>query len=205
MRFIGDIHADYNFLLKKIKDIDESIQVGDFGIGFRLNPTHLYDYNKHLFIRGNHDDPRLCKSQPNYIEDGTVKNDIMFVGGASSIDKAWRVEDIDWWRDEELSYEDLDRMIDIFDVTRPNVMVTHEAPNYAVKHFGLRIFEDNSRTRGAFDRMFEMHKPKFWIFGHWHIDFDKIIDGCRFICINQRSYADIDLNGAIDQKIEYHR
>ena len=52
--------------------------------------------------------------------------------------------------------------------------------------------ENESRTRNAFRVMFEEHKPKLWIFGHWHVWFDQVIDGTRFLCIPELAFADVD-------------
>lgn len=41
--------------------------------------------------------------------------------------------------------------------------------------------------------MFEMHQPRIWLFGHWHFDFDGVIDGTRFICLGELSYRDLDV------------
>jgi hypothetical protein len=41
--------------------------------------------------------------------------------------------------------------------------------------------------------MFSIHKPDLWIFGHWHCDADEVIDGTRFICLNELSYVDVDM------------
>jgi hypothetical protein len=40
--------------------------------------------------------------------------------------------------------------------------------------------------------MFIGHKPKLWIFGHWHVPFDEVIAGTRFICLPELAYIDID-------------
>jgi hypothetical protein len=49
-----------------------------------------------------------------------------------------------------------------------------------------------TRTSEALDTMFQIHKPKINFFGHWHFDADDMIDGTRFICLNELSYCDID-------------
>lgn len=36
------------------------------------------------------------------------------------------------------------------------------------------------------------HKPKLWIFGHYHHNIDRVINGCRFICIDSCDHVDID-------------
>ena len=190
MRFVGDIHGDMNSYLNIIHGIDESIQVGDYGIGFVENPIIT---NNHRFIRGNHDNPSLCKEQINYIPDGYIENDMMFMGGALSIDKEYRTIGIDYWDDEELSISQLNDMIDLYDANRPSIMVTHEAPESILYHFNRSIYPIHSRTRAALDAMWNIHKPKLWICGHWHFPFDKIVDGCRFIVLDINCHIDIDV------------
>ena len=50
-----------------------------------------------------------------------------------------------------------------------------------------------SRTRQAFDAMMSIHRPKLWIFGHWHRSRNEMIDGTRFICLAELEHKDIDL------------
>jgi hypothetical protein len=58
---------------------------------------------------GNHDNPYMCKQDMvGYISDGTVEGDVMYIGGAWSIDNpvappGWyrRTAGFDWWFDEE--------------------------------------------------------------------------------------------------------
>jgi len=97
IRFVGDVHGNYRKYLSLIEGADRSIQVGDFGMGFlsRLDAQHMRDQLDpiaHRFIRGNHDDPTLCRSTPHWIEDAShdEEEDIFFLGGAWSIDADWR-------------------------------------------------------------------------------------------------------------------
>lgn len=204
MRFIGDIHGKFNRYEKLVKECEASIQVGDFGMGFKGGKQHPWSYKKdyafykhHRFIRGNHDSPAHCASQASrwWIPDGTVEDGMMFCGGANSVDKATRMEGVDWWRNEELSIHALNNLIDKYERDNPNIMVTHEAPEsvaQATMTWRSKL-ELGSRTRQAFQAMLEMRKPKLWIFGHWHKSIDTVIDGCRFICLNELEHIDIDL------------
>lgn len=198
IRFVGDVHADYGAYLSIIEGCDRSVQVGDFGIGFRPNPIDLYDTSKHKFIRGNHDWPEGCKQEPNWIKDGTFDPElgIMYMGGAYSIDKAYRTPGRDWWEDEELSYNDLNVLIDQYAINKPDIVVAHEIPegvNFAVLPRQLPI---GSRTRDAFAEMFRIHQPKLWIAGHWHVSFNQVINGTRFVVLNINEYMDITLTRA---------
>lgn len=200
-RFIGDIHGRILDYLPILKDAENSVQVGDFGLGF--GPKDEAEFldsildsrdGNHRFIRGNHDSPNECKNSSHWIKDGTFENGIMYIGGAWSIDQDWRTAGIDWWPEEELSYLELDSLVGIYDFLRPKVMVTHTFPiSIPRDQFGKKIFGTGSRTELAFERMFDMHKPEIWIGGHWHLSFDNVVDGTRFICLNELEYIDLEI------------
>lgn len=206
-RFVGDVHGHlYEFKLvveSKPKDIDKIIQVGDFGIGFGQSDywhESLDEYmieNNIYFLRGNHDNPTQCGEMQNNLMAGQHK-DFFVIPGAWSIDYAYRTEGISWWKDEELSYEELDRMLSIYNLVRPRVMVTHDCPlSVSNKLFiergkSFSGMQYKTRTGSALEEMFKLHKPKLWLFGHWHCDVDEVIDGTRFICLNEMSYVDVD-------------
>lgn len=109
IRIIGDVHAKFDEYFDIAKGVERSVQVGDFGVGFFKDEDYARHNlsvlgQDHRFIRGNHDDPQKCKTFSNYIVDGFVHEDIMFVGGAKSVDAINRVEGTSWWKDEELDY-----------------------------------------------------------------------------------------------------
>src|SRR5262245_14865759 len=62
------------------------------------------------FIRGNHDNPNVCRRHTQWIPDGHLEDSMMFIGGG-------------------------------------------------------------------------IHKPKLWVFGHWHRSFDKALRSTRFVCL----------------------
>src|SRR5687767_13552182 len=104
IRFIGDVHGKFEQYKRLIKDTTNSIQVGDMGVGFLKtsgprvgeetgNPPHYAMVRgNHRFIRGNHDSPAACSRHSQFIKDGTVEGNMMFVGGALSVDKHLRQE-----------------------------------------------------------------------------------------------------------------
>ena len=207
MRFIGDIHGDITGAYSAAThNCDESVQVGDFGMGFISpyirevvdvfhtgNPTHR-------FIRGNHDDPAACKLSPGWIEDGTYEADreIMYIGGAWSIDYATRTTGRNWWPDEELSLTELERIRADFVYFKPKVVVTHDCPqSLAMRLFNRPPFDSNNgfrtRTSEALEVMFRDHEPDLWLFGHWHEDHRVRYRGTEFICIGSNNYVDISL------------
>src|SRR5260221_1403513 len=96
--FIGDIHGDISSYERIVNHFRKpSVQIGDFGFGFGyMREEHNYiDWRPdERFIRGNHDNPAVCAAQNGYIPDGTIEGNTMYLGGAWSIDHAWRTPGI---------------------------------------------------------------------------------------------------------------
>lgn len=201
---IGDVHGKYNRYHAIIKEHRDTIQVGDMGVGFRrlLNYNGEYKYSQNpyhdlmvaqnaLFIRGNHDNPETCRHHTQWVPDGTVKDDMMFVGGAYSIDKMWRTKGEDWWPDEELSPEQFKVIQAIYTTTKPNCMITHDCPKSLYPILHTHHWNDPSRTAPALQAMLELHRPKVWVLGHHHKSFDQVIDGTRFVCLAELEVKEI--------------
>jgi hypothetical protein len=217
IKFIGDVHGKlrlYERIIEKSKF--PTVQVGDMGLGFRNygDPIseesniperirrNMFEGN-HRFLRGNHDNPRTCKEHPQYIPDGTIENDIMFIGGASSIDKAYRTPGYSWWEDEELSQEEFADLIEIYITKKPKIMVTHTCPQEIALYILDNIIDTKrapnvlmpgTLSEKAFQHMFSAHSPEVWVFGHWHIPFDHVYSGTRFICLPELDTIDISLD-----------
>jgi predicted phosphodiesterase len=215
-RIIGDIHGEFELYHDTATNAinfggcDETIQVGDFGVGFsgpywhdRVDEFHWGGV--HRFIRGNHDNPSKCKEMPGWIKDGRVENDVMFIGGAWSIDQAYRTEGVSWWRDEELSSSELYEMHSVYSCVKPRVMITHDCP----LHISKAMFFDTgiikgpnypTRTGQAFDAMSAVHEPDFHFFGHWHHSMAYKHGKTTYVCLGIHDYIDVDLSDS--DKIE---
>ena len=211
-RLIGDIHGEWEQYHANCMDAidagcERTIQVGDFGVGFsgpywhdRADEFH-WD-GTHRFIRGNHDDPARCKKMAGWIQDGCIEDDVMFIGGAYSIDAAFRTEGVSWWPDEELSMEELYRLIEVYDHVRPRVMITHDAPLDVTKEMfiqsGLAVFGRNAKlintkTGTALNTMLAIHQPEEWYFGHWHHTMQYRYGRTMFHCLGIHDYVDVEL------------
>lgn len=217
IRFIGDVHGKFR---RYSAILDHSphptLQVGDMGVGFRRfphgEPSQNPPFDKmvagnHRFIRGNHDNPNACRAHKQWIGDGKIDGNVMFIGGALSIDKAFRIEDYSYWSNEELPQDELDAMVRRYDLVHPKIMITHECPESMATHVaalaGVSKLDPRfaSRTRMAFEQMLARHKPKLWIFGHWHVPFDYIHEGCRFICLPELNWCDVNTETCEVQKM----
>ena len=208
-RLIGDVHGlayELRLVLDNLlEDVTEVVQVGDMGVGFGQGDFWHESLDEAMlnangsWVRGNHDNPSQCRKMSSWIPDGSVRNDWMFIGGAFSIDYAWRTPGVSWWEDEELSYGELDRIASIYAITKPRVVITHDFPTQAA--IELFFAEGNpfygrgqykTRTASALQTMFEFHQPELWVAGHWHFDAEKVVDKTRFVCLNELSYVDVN-------------
>lgn len=211
MMMIGDVHGKWSDYAQILNDNqpDHSVQIGDFGWGFHGQETEYMQRHvaaveqamasgNNRYIRGNHDNPAMCASHKFYIPDGSydASTGIMYIGGALSIDRDLRTQGIDWWDDEELSYPDLQRLIDLYESVQPRVMITHECPEDVVGYLfsWYQKMKIGSRTRDALGSMLYLHRPALWVFGHWHQHVDRVIDGTRFICLAELQAAMLDLD-----------
>ena len=172
-------------ILEHFKD-KNTIQLGDLGFKDMYECVHkLESKNTHKGIKGNHDyypylyDDRFCLGDYSYFKD----MDMMCIRGANSMDIHQRKEGVDWFREEEVSYEKSQEIIDFYIEKKPQIVITHDCP-YSIK---LRLFQyhDKTITSNMLECMFQNHQPKLWIFGHYHRSMDTIVNGTRFVCLKE--------------------
>lgn len=186
--FIGDIHSDWGMY----RDIlyrhpgEYTYQVGDLGLGFMPLVDHSWiNPYKNKFIRGNHDNPKLCSPMLGYLGDfGSFTaegHSIFYVSGAMSMDKASRIPGKSWWPDEELSYKWLMEAIKVYSSRSSDIVLTHCAPMIIKRKLGVGYSQ--SITESALDTMLALRRPRLWVFGHYHQAFDETINGTRFVCV----------------------
>jgi Icc-related predicted phosphoesterase len=180
--FIGDIHGNFRFLENMVsripeKAVDYIIQVGDFG----LWPQNVKQWkrlqHKIYFIDGNHEYFPLLPTPVNpepveilgglvYLPRGTIMKigscRIGFLGGAESVDRMYRTEGVDWFRQEAISYKD---MMHFSDVGELDILVTHTPPATVV---ATRFQKDPLPSAKAVEQVWlEVGRPLL-ICGHMH-------------------------------------
>lgn len=204
---IGDVHGKIKEYEKIAEEANYSIQVGDLSIK-RANLS-LNSYF-HKVVGGNHD--RYAKNPdgsfdqpPHYLGDfGTIENsNIYFVRGGLSVDKNKRIEGVDWWPEEQLSYQRMKEALQNYWDKKPDFVVSHECPASVSYHVAELTNEEISRyynvsvpsaTAKLLDAMLCIHEPKYWVFGHYHktnifkVERRKTV----FICLGELEYAVFD-------------
>lgn len=217
--FIGDIHGDFqalHTLIKKFNNVTFII-AGDCGFGF--SPLHkivrmrkmnfdilLKKQNIHLcFIRGNHDNPEwwtnenitqeLCTEYFTLVKDYTTiligGKSILCIGGAVSIDRCLRKENVSYWKDETLipiPYSTLNKV----DILCTHAIITDaltygilkdDTLNYYLKK-DSNLASDLYKEELLLQQIHFMCKPDYWIHGHFHISNRSYYEGTNIISLN---------------------
>ncbi len=215
-RIVGDIHG-YRYEYEQVASlmlnpgITRTIQVGDMGVGFGQSDywheslDQFMTNNNAVMIRGNHDNPSVCKTMSSWIQDGRIENDVMFIGGAWSIDNpnappGWykRTAGYDWWDDEECSDEQFEIFRATYAAVKPRVMITHDCPHKIAGH----MFWDTgflkgprypTRTGNFLQSLLEIHEPDFHYFGHWHKTMTYKHGKTTYQCIGELDFIDVEL------------
>lgn len=208
MLLIGDIHGDIRRYAKLVRRYPSTIQVGDFGVGFVGDPHHvrisklleMYErdglHKQHRFLRGNHDNPDLCRRSKLYLgEWGFLpEQSLFYVSGAFSVDRVWRSPGLDWWADEELSQDQFDAALEAYKQHKPRFVVTHDCPVSIYQFLCAGGTININRTSHNLQLMFDAHQPEKWYFGHHHQSKDLHTDTTLFRCLDEyESYEDSDI------------
>lgn len=187
----------------KLTKKDYVIIAGDFG-GVWHKQTLEKDLNYYsrlpftvLFVDGNHENFTLLNSFPVEIWNGgkvhKLRDDIIHLmsgqvftiegkkiftfGGATSIDRMYRVEGQSWWRQELPHHEELAEGIGNLKKHGDKVdfIITHSCDEMAIyypplsKHLTKRCAFPENQMLSIFEDSVEY---KHWYFGHYHMDGD---------------------------------
>jgi len=199
---IGDVHGKVDSYVNLLEGYIEnsesfsdefySVQIGDFG--FREHYTKRnelfqeksFPKEKHFFFGGNHDDYHELPSF--HLGDfGTLpfNENVFFIRGAHSIDKNARIKGRDWFSEEQLGFKESMKCLKKYKRKKPEIVLSHDAPSSVVECMFPSKDLENVHTRNFLQELFEFHKPEVWIFGHWHENKEKEIEGTRFICLDE--------------------
>lgn len=208
----GDIHGHLEVIYNNpYAENTLFIVAGDCGFGFvesdyyhnlynsKINRCLSRKGNTVLFIRGNHDDPAYFNGKtfakkraiclPDYSLVKTALHNILCVGGAVSIDRLWRKEQMKY-KSQPLFWENEPPVFDpaqISEITQAgiliNTVITHTSPSFCppFSKSGLdnwllmdqQLSKDIETERSLMDQLWnELHKQNHpirqWWYGHFH-------------------------------------
>lgn len=219
--FVGDIHAlpaafACSTRLAAQAGAATIIQVGDLGVDTPDDLSHLQqiltkwaptaDYR---VIDGNHENfnmlnpdaagPVALTEQITYMPRGTRARlagaEILFCGGATSIDRDWRTEGINWFPDESITPTQADRAVEAAHTGPVDLLVTHETTSAALTilaRCSRHAREKATDPRGIadrvhIDRIATAAGPRAHIHGHHHTRFAAPVDGVLDISLDKEA------------------
>ena len=194
--------------------IDMILQCGDWGYWPKFHGTTYVDrvtgkvkiennYNvkngktKIYFCDGNHEDHEsLNKLESNEIipnifymkrgttltlDDGRV---VLFIGGASSIDKEFRTPGYDWFPEEAITQQDIYNLPDM----KIDIVISHTCPREFYNKLKFRnnfvSLKVNDSSMDALSYVLNKYKPPLWYFAHFHLFKQGYDSNCRWTALS---------------------
>jgi len=212
MLVIGDVHGKFDEYYNLVKDEKSSFQIGDFGFGNKWLMLHYLNLDPkfHKVGQGNHDPHDILNEDAKnwtgrYGPISVDGHDIFWIGGALSIDLAYRVVEWisrdrnpayrTWWANEQLTYQEMRDCEKKWKNKKPRIVFTHTCPRFIILNhlkgnksgnimdsFGWGS-DYTDMTSQFLEHLWGIHKPDLWIFGHFHKSWNQVIDGTEFRCL----------------------
>ena len=214
----GEI-GDLAFAARVLDKEDTLIVLGDFGFIWRLDTQDVMEELSEVakkcpcqiaFVDGNHENFNKIKELEEIVEwnggkvgklpfgilhllRGEIYNlnneKVGVIGGADSVDKWGRTEDISWWSAETVTAADAEKLIENAKDVKDLIILSHDAPSILVNQLkmlnGINGMTEFSSSQMNLQKVYDNVSFKKWCFGHWHVD--KELDE-RFECF----YHNID-------------
>lgn len=175
--------GDWGFLWPGDEPLTHKDQTNGLADALRARGQRMF------FIDGNHDwHPKLRqrKKWPEeivYCKRGTARtflNDdgrairVGFMGGAPSIDKSMRVENLDWWPEEEILAKDLP-------TEKLDILITHDAPerphNLAELELPMALVYKCRSSQAFIQQAIRETQPRLLFHGHYHWSYKGSFEG----------------------------
>lgn len=212
--FVGDTHGVDRYLIEMLRRARDAgakhvFHVGDFGLftedrrSYRFISNSLTKhYDMNLWVTfGNHDDYSLVRDMADDELFRTLSPNIhvfnrpaMFtlgdktilsLSGAASIDRYYRMPNVDWWEEEAVTASDVEaveRLVDAYG--RPDWMITHDGPfsqtlDKALQdspfHLSQELEVYSRESQFFVNKAVEYAAPQHLFHGHHHFRYEEEI------------------------------
>lgn len=188
---IGDLHGKYERYHRIIRQTDRypyTVQLGDFGLDY--GTVFNVDSTKHKILGGNHDHYDRIIHTPHYLGDYGYETlngiSFFFYRGAYSIDRQYRTIGIDWWEQEQVGIEEFMKARELYREIKPDIFLTHDCPDFMVPQYigpNAKVYEN--MTNWALGELYNIHQPKIWCHGHYHLSKTTVYGDTKFVCLSE--------------------
>ena len=180
---------------------------GGFGKWSQYGIKNVYQNQtsaKIYWCDGNHEDHWSLREEFNsingpaeiqkdvlYMKRGSVLTlpdgrNVLFVGGAYSIDKQWRKIGWDWFPEETITQKDIENLPEV----RIDIVISHTCP---LEFQDELMTSDDGRCRQKFkdpsmlalSYILKKYSPPLWYFGHFHFYKSGRTNGTAWTCLNK--------------------
>jgi len=204
---VGDIHGKFEKLEQFLIDNSPKIILacGDFGFWPECITSYkkLEKYDTQIyFCEGNHEDFESLKKLSETKNFNIAKNirwmprgsvlrlgnyNILFMGGAASIDKPNRTPGFDWFPEEIITELDMKNLPE----ATIDIVISHTSPQeFKMKGNMDWGYNLNDPSQYYLSQILQRYHPKYWYFGHWHYFNSGTYVGienwaCDWTCLNE--------------------
>ena len=114
---------------------------------------------------------------------------ILFIGGALSIDKEWRTPNKSWWTQETMWKYQVEYVLDLIEsesLPKINVVVSHTCPYFMTDAVINKYTYEKALDPVCklLDRVYAEIHPELWVFGHFHKYFTGVFEKTKFVALN---------------------
>lgn len=201
LRVIGDVHGLTDYYLYLARRAEYSLQIGD--LGFRKDYNRCLTYlaqSRHKVIAGNHDDYEVTHHWSHFLGDFGTSSlggvDFFFIRGERSIDYKHRTLGVDYFENEQLNYLQQLKCMELYETVAPEIVISHGCPEDIIPYVArFKTYDGEvlkpSSTAKHLQVLLNIHRPRLWIFGHYHKSYVFEKDGCEFRCLNELEVFDL--------------
>lgn len=170
------------------------------------------------------------KAIPDYSVITTPNHNILCIGGAISIDRSWRKAKHCWnigsysyfyncsqevaqeecqkiyWSDEVVVYDE-EKLNDILNKYKIDIVATHTAPSFVFPHTDLNsnpdlcrfvkkdinLIDDIKSERETMNKIYEKVKPTNWFYGHFHDHCVENYENTKFHLLDMCKNGELDI------------
>ena len=171
--------------------------------GIKCQDTKIY------FCDGNHEDhwelkkfkiPTIIYDNIWYMPRASVlvlpdDRNVLFMGGAQSIDAYCRTIGFDWFPEEVINYQDFLKLDNIFEmfVDKIDIVISHTCPlEFFENGFNKKfLITDKMKDPSCIvlSRILEKFNPSLWYFGHFHESAEGKYNDTRWFAMNQANHS----------------